>query len=800
MSRIIAIILSIASISPYGQNTSSPAREKLTASARNYLATYFGGSGEEDCWTIALDDEENVYVTGSTRSNDFPVTQGSYNELPKGKSDVFVIKFDKDLKKVLASTRIGGDDDELAHSIIYDKRGHIYVSGKTRSRNFPVTSSAYSRTYNGGPGDAYIFKMDKDLKRLEASTFLGGSGDENSWINGVIDLDKSGNIVLAGNTASEDFPTTKGAYSEKFNGGNTDGYLSVLDGGLSQLLSSTYIGGDRGEDRLRGLWIDKNNGEIYIAGLTFSTNFPPSYKAAGQSPWEIGYIARFSPDLSRMNSSAALNGALIMDLFIHDNGDVYVGGHARNNLPTTPQAYYGTFDLHHDQGFISRFSHDLSQLKSSTLLPGSFPRGGGKIICLTLSQNPDGDIISSGWASPLNFPTTSGAFDETPNGENDVFIMIMDRELSKIKASTFIGGKKAERWNRHLLDKDGNIYLSGYTSSEDFPTTARAANEKYRGGESDGFLLRIDGNLSGELGSEFHDAAKRNDLKKVKPLLAENRDLLERKDKYGRTALHAAARYGAVEVCRYLIEQGADVNAKDESGNTPLHLASIFRHDEAVVLLARSKADIDALNDDFASPLSLAIIYGTPKTAEFLLAQNADRRIEDKDGNTILHLASFYGYSEKVKEILKYQPEIDKRNHAGQTPLHLSVQWTDNAELIKVLFNHGANPALSDRDEKTVLHMAFSSYHIAYTTDKIETILERKLDINALDKDGNTPLHHAMFRIIEYRSLTSLRKRLEILMNWGANPDIKNKDGKSAMDLAVESGVQEAVELLKAKK
>jgi len=782
----------------HAQDKDIAINEKLKDSARNYLATYFGGSGEEACWTIALDDEENVYVSGYTRSNDFPVTQGSYNGAPKGKADVFIIKFDKDLKTVLAATRIGGDEDELAHSIIYDKKGYIYVAGKTSSKNFPVTSSAYSRKYNGGTGDAYIFKMDKDLKRLEASTFLGGSGNENSWMCGVIDMDQNGNIVMAGNTASENFPTTKGAFSEKFNGGNRDGFISILDGGLSKLLYSTYIGGNGGEDILRGLCIDKNSGEICVAGITFSTNFPVSNPVAGQTSLPSGgFIAKFSPDLSRINSSAALKGAVIMCMLIHENGDVYVGGHASKDFPITSKAFYRTFDMHDDQGFISRLSNDLAQLKSSTLLPGSFPMGGGGIACLALSQNSEGDIVSSGWALPLNFPATPGAFDETYNADNDNYILIMDKELSKLKASTFVGGKKNDHWNRLAMSKNGDIYVGGYTYSEDYPTTAGSAFVNYNGGETDGFLVRINGNLSAEWGPEFHDAAKRNNLKKVKRLLAGNRDLLGKKDKYGRTALHSAARYGALKVCRYLLEKGAEVNAKDESGNTPLHLASLHRHDDVAVLLADSKADINALNNDSASPLSLAIIYGTPKTTQFLLSQNADRRIEDKDGNTILHLASYYGYSEKAKEILKYQPEIDKRNKAGFTPLHLSIQWADNAELIKDLFDHGANPDLADNDGKNSLHMVWS---FIFTADKIKAILEKKFDINALDKDGNTPLHHAMSRVSRSGSLTPYRKGIEILMNRGANPNIKNKEGKSAMDLAVESGMQDAVELLKAKK
>jgi len=792
----LIILLSIVSVF-FTRNTCSIANEKRKDSVPGFIATYLGGGADEECWSLALDEEDNVYVAGYTHSGDFPVTPGSYRSVSKGKFDVFVAKFDKDLRKILASTVLGGEDDDLAFSLLYDKKGSIYVAGKTRSQNFPVTSSAYSQKQNGGSGDAFIFKMDKDLKNLEASTYLGGNVNENTWICGTIALDKKGNLIIAGNTSSKNFPTTRGAYGEKFRGGSLDGFISILDSQLSRMLYSTYIGGNGNENIVRGLCVDGRSGEIYVAGLTDSLDFPVSLKTDHSHESDNGFIIRFSPDLSGMNASVCLDGAVIMCLMIHENGDIYVGGHARKELPTTAKAFYRTFDMHPDQGFISRYTHDLSLLKSSTVLPGAFPMGGGGIACLTLSQNLEGDIISSGWASPRNFPSSPAAFDETPNGKTDTYILIMDKELSSIKASTLTGGSKDEHWNRHVMDRAGNIYLSSYTESQDFPTTDRSAFAKYRGGESDGFILRIRGSLAGEAGPEFHDAVKRNVLEIMRRLLAGNRELLEKTDRYKRTALHSAAEYGAKEAVGFLIEQGANLNAKDENGNTPLHLASLRRHDEIVSLLIQAKADLNVLNQDAASPASLAAIYGTHQTMRSLLSQNAVRDFKDRDGNTLLHLASYYGYPDKVRELLKYQPDVNAKNNEGSTPLQLCCQWTDSPETIKELLERGADPAAADGNGKNSLHLAFAAYFSS--AEKLNTLLEGigKVEVNAQDKDGNTPLHHTMLRIIRTGAWPALKNRIEILMKRGADPDIKNKEGKSALDLATESNLPKAVDLLK---
>ncbi|MCP4723464.1 MAG: hypothetical protein GY863_00435 [bacterium] len=796
---LISIIMSLLSVS-------SAKAQETSDTVQNYVATYLGGVGKEFCEAIAVDSDGNVYVAGNTHAEDFPTTPGVYNRGYKGKGDVFIAKFDRDLKTLLASTLIGGDESECAYTILFDERGFVYVAGYTSSENFPTTTSAHDVSFNGGNGDAFILKMDKDLTTILSSTFLGGSGSENDWRSPDLVQDGSGNIFIAGITSSEDFPTTNGVYLEKFNGGSRDVFVSKFDPDLRQLLASTFIGGS-GDDRMgRSLCIDLKNNEICIGGYTFSNDFPVSNDAYGKELTENldGFIMKLTMDLSEMTASTILGAGWIYCMMIHDNGDIYVGGHASIGLPTTSKAYYSEFDKHGDQGFISRLSNDLSELKSSTVLPGSYHSGGGEITSLNLAQSPEGDIISVGWVGPKDFPSIPGALDETQNGESDLYVLKMDKDLTNVLKSTFIGGSRSERWNRMVTDGAGNIYVAGYTLSPDFPSTNGAAFEKFHEvitdekevlGRSprDAFVVKIDNDLSAVVFEEFHDAAKKDDLRKVRQLLSLNGELLEKTDKYRRTALHSSARYGALSVSEYLIEKGADLNSGDESGNTPLHLASLCGHNEVVELLVNSEADKNAVNDDGDSPLSYAVIYGTPKTIKFLLSKNADTSMRDKEGNTLLHIAVQFGYFNKVKEIMGNKVEIDNKNNAGNTALHLAVTGYRNEQLVKYLIEQGANPKVTDNTGKSPLHIANALF--------IKLLLESGAFADLQDNDGNTPMHLSLMNVIVFKSLPPfIKNKIVFLMEAGADPDIMNNEGKSTMDLAVESGVQEAIDLLKGRK
>jgi len=797
-SAIIILILLILFISMCQES----ARE-----TSEFASTYLGGNGHEFCEAIALDDDGNIYVTGNTRSLDFPTTEDAYNRDAKGKSDVFIAKFDNELETLLSSTLIGGDEDECAYTMLFDPQGYVYVAGYTSSKNFPTTAHTYDEDYNGGDGDAFILKMDKDLKILVSSTYLGGSGVEDDWRSPELVQDNDGNIYIAGITDSEDFPTTPGVFQEKYNGGTRDVFLSKFDSELRELLASTLLGGSNDDRMGRSLCIDVKKNEICVGGYTFSPDFPTSQDAYGRevSGGLDGFVSKFSMDLKVLTASTILKAGWIYCMMIHENGDIYVGGHAGNELPTTSNGFYQVFDKAADQGFISRLSNNLSNLKSSTVIPGSYAVGGGRICSLNLCPSADGHVLSAGWVRPIDFPITPGVYDETQNGHSDTYIMKMDKDLSQVLLSTFIGGSRSERWNRLTTDGTGKIYLASYTLSSDFPTTEGAAftrfsdvindkEENLNTSPRDAFIIKIDENLSAEVFEEFHEAAKRDQVDKLRKLLSKDENWLEKGDKYRRTPLHSASRYGAFEAARFLLDRGADMNVKDESRNTPLHLASIFRHDEIVDLLIQHKADVNILNVQGQAPLHLASLYGNPESIKLLLEGGAKINIRDADGNTPLHIAVLYRNPENLDEILKENLDIDALNTEGYTPLHLSVRRPDNEKAIELLLQQGADINITDPSGRNALHISVASYQRGY----IGFLTSKGIDINSQDNDGNTALHYPLMNVLKNKLyLLNSKETVKILMEEGADPHIRNNKGKSPMDLAVEAGENDLINLLK---
>lgn len=771
-----------------------------------FASTYLGGKGHEFCEAIVVDNNGNVYVAGNTRSLDFPTTPDTYNRDPKGKSDVFIAKFDNDLETLLAATLIGGEGDECAYTMLFDNRGYVYIAGYTSSKDFPTTELAYDEEYNGGDSDAFILKMDKDLKILLSSTYLGGSGVEDDWRSPELVQDGEGNIYIAGITGSADFPTTHGTFQEKYNGGTRDVFLSKLDPDLSELLASTMLGGSNDDRMGRSLCIDAQEKEICVGGYTFSPDFPTSPDAYGRviSGQLDGFVSKLTMDLKDLTASTILDAGWIYCMMIHDNGDIYVGGHAANRLPTTTKAFHQKFDKASDQGFISCLSNDLSVLKSSTVIPGSYASGGGRICSLNLCPSTDGHILSAGWTRPIDFPISPGVYDETQNGNSDTYIMKISRDLSEVFLSTFIGGSRSERWNRMTTDGAGKIYMASYTLSPDFPTTGSAAFNRFSEviedeeedlGTSprDAFIVKMDGNLSAEVFEEFHEAAKRDNVKKLQKLLSTNQKWLERRDRYRRTPLHSAVRFGALEAVSFLLGQGADLEVADEGGNTPLHLASIYRHHEIIDLLIRHKGDIDRLNSQGQAPLMLASLYGNRESIKILLAGGASIDMTDAEGNMPLHTAVLYRRSENIEELLKGKTDIDAVNKAGYTPLHLAVQRPDNEKAVELLIQQGAGLNILDPAGRNALLVSVGSYQNGY----IELLASKGIDINSRDNEGNTALHYPIKNVLSNKLYLPYSKpAVKILMAKGADPHIRNKEGKSPMDLAAESGEIELIDLL----
>jgi hypothetical protein len=235
---------------------------KLNSSGTGLVySTFIGGTGQDTARAIALDNAGNAYVTGSTSSTNFPVT---VNQFPSGEH-AFVLKLGT-TGNIVYSTALAGNNFDSGSAIATDASGSAYVTGSTSSTTFPVTAGAYKTTAPGG-GDAFVAKLSAN-GQISYATYLGGSANDAGL---AIAVDASGNAFIGGITSSSNFAATLGAYATASAGGD-DGFVVKLNPAGSALVYATYLGG-ASADTVLGLAVDAA-GNCYVTGSTLSSGFP----------------------------------------------------------------------------------------------------------------------------------------------------------------------------------------------------------------------------------------------------------------------------------------------------------------------------------------------------------------------------------------------------------------------------------------------------------------------------------------------------------------------------------------------
>ncbi len=255
-------------------------------------SVFFRGSGNDEITSLAISTNGDVIVAGITYSVNLPVTNG-YQLVSGGIPDGFIAKFNNAFAStsLLAATYLGGNAyDEITAVAIAGtntlvSNSYVYVAGSTASTNFPrnpvdnVYYPGYTNKYKGNT-DVFISALDVDtLSNLVASTYLGGTHADRCTAIAVKSPSMMGTnpvsaeIFIAGYTASTNFPVHQQAYDTSFNG-NNDMFLLKMDGGLTNLLGSTFFGGS-GDDRAYAMAVANDYKNIYAAGYAQNT-FPVS--------------------------------------------------------------------------------------------------------------------------------------------------------------------------------------------------------------------------------------------------------------------------------------------------------------------------------------------------------------------------------------------------------------------------------------------------------------------------------------------------------------------------------------------
>lgn len=176
-------------------------------------STYVGGTTHDFMFGLDLASDGSSIVGGSSLSPDFPTTPGCFDAQWNGGYDDVIYRLSADATQLLASTRLGGSQDDAIADLVVDVDDHVMICGQTRSPDFPVTANAYS-TVHGGAYDASIALMNASLTQLGHSTFLGGDGDD--FASGLV-LESTGRVFAVGESRSTQFPATSG-FTPSFGG------------------------------------------------------------------------------------------------------------------------------------------------------------------------------------------------------------------------------------------------------------------------------------------------------------------------------------------------------------------------------------------------------------------------------------------------------------------------------------------------------------------------------------------------------------------------------------------------------
>ncbi len=316
------------------------------------------------------------------------------------------------------STYLGGSGSSVAYSVAMDAAGNAYVAGTTAAADFPVTTGAF-QPHIAAPQkfDAFVAKIDPSGTSLQYSTFIGGDGNDGAY---GIAVDKTGSAFLSGETISSNFPVTAHAFQRKPGGGSAaDAFACKLSPDGTSLLYATYLGGS-GNDYANAIAVDEA-GNAYVTGATDSQDFPVTVGAAQKS---LG--------------TGAVSNAFVVEIDPSGSAELY----------------------------------------------GSYLGGGNYDGAYGIAVDAAGHAYVVGIAYSQDFPTTTGALQTSLLGGYDAFIAKFD--MAKVGAtsliySSLLGGSGGATAYAIAVDTGGQAYVTGSTTSADFPITPNAFQPAPRG-------------------------------------------------------------------------------------------------------------------------------------------------------------------------------------------------------------------------------------------------------------------------------------------------------------------------------
>jgi len=409
-----------------------------------------------------------------------------YFSFPEGYDDSKELIIDPTVVCSTLGGTVGGEI--FGHTATYDQEGNIYLGGIAYDPGIPITNGAFDATHNGGTTDVVISKFNPIGTRAIYTTFVGGSGTDQPH---SLITDNKEQLCIFGISNSDNYPTTSTAFQRNRNG-SYDIVLTKLTADGSALVGSTYVGGNQddggpsdfttalysftGED-YKGEVVLDNNDYVYVASLSQSPDFPVTPDAIQTEINRTGQrqdavVFRMSPDLSNMVWSTYLGGPnidLAKGLRVDKDGDVYVSGTTQSNgIPKTGGGWLPDYPGGSSTAFIAKLANQGRTVRNFTFVGTAGSEDG-----FLLELDTEGNVYICG-ISDGTMPATPGAYVSAPRARQ--FISSFTEDLSEMNYTSLIGSGNTVDFCpvAFMVDKCDFIYISGYETESDLPTTPDA--------------------------------------------------------------------------------------------------------------------------------------------------------------------------------------------------------------------------------------------------------------------------------------------------------------------------------------
>ena len=430
-------------------------------------STLIGANNSTQVEGIAADPSGNVYITGTTFATNYPTVK-AFQPTNHGYTDIFVTKLNPAGNVILYSTYLGGSAFDNAAAIAVDNSGNAYVTGTVGSSDFPTSPGAFMTACPGICNTPFVTKILADGS-LGFSTFMGGS---NSPAHAIA-VDGAEEVYIAGDTASNDLPTTPGSFEPVYPGLQCtscyNGYVEKLNSSGTGLVYSTYFGTAVGPAGIpstlgSGIAVDAA-GSAYLVGSTtgIPVHNPIQYSpTGGPSP----FVTKFSPDGSSLLFSTYLGGSggdYAKGVAVDALGNIHVVGTSTAcDFPLSLKALSTdcATTQYSQKIFVAELNSTGSQLLFSTFLQSGLSSG--------IAVDEAGNSYVTGITTSVSLPTLNPIEVSSQRAPSIGFVTELDPS-GKLLFSTYLGATSGGSQPAGIaLDGKGGIYIAG-AGQGDFP-------------------------------------------------------------------------------------------------------------------------------------------------------------------------------------------------------------------------------------------------------------------------------------------------------------------------------------------